>query len=525
MLGKSAEARGAELLPIAAIFAVAALGMLAVFSSCSFLFLLQEWVDDNLFLTIGRAIMRGAVLYVDAFDHKGLYLYLLYGVAAELNGLFPVQNPFFVMYLFEAAAATVYMLYLYRIARLYLEDVRLCGGIALLSGFLTYQSDAMYTGGSVEEFVLPLVVYGLYHGLLLARRGALQEIGTFFRSGMLAGLVLWSKFTLLGFWIGWCAYFGVLTWKRSGFAAALSRMLAVLCGMALVSVPVFVYFALNGALGAMFRSYFYFNLVLYPSSHTLAERFAGWASILCGMANGLAPSYVLAALLLLAGGCYAGMRGSDASVFAFAGSMWFFVYVGGVTLFYYYLPFYAFSALGLVAAAKLIFFVWERLPRRVPRMQRCVRFSASVAAFLCLIGGAACGAAYALDKGFVREYRLYYAPYSLAERMEGENPTLLCYYDYDRGLYALTDTLPFNKYYCLVNVPYEKFPELYEEQKSLVAAGIPDYVTVCEFNLPDAQARALLEERYEFVTSARTLRGEVVQLWQRKAEETPRKAN
>ena len=48
--------------------------------------------DSALFMTMGRAMVSGKVLYRDIFDHKGLYIFLVNGIGAlisrnSLNGL------------------------------------------------------------------------------------------------------------------------------------------------------------------------------------------------------------------------------------------------------------------------------------------------------------------------------------------------------------------------------------------------------------------------------------------------------
>ena len=51
-------------------------------SKSSPLYAFNDWMDANIFFTMGKSMLRGRVLYRDVFDHKGPVLYLLYGLAA-----------------------------------------------------------------------------------------------------------------------------------------------------------------------------------------------------------------------------------------------------------------------------------------------------------------------------------------------------------------------------------------------------------------------------------------------------------
>ena len=62
-------------------FALAAFVFLGIASRSSFLYPFNNWDDANSYLTMGKSLFNGKVLYRDVFDQKGLYLYFLYGLA------------------------------------------------------------------------------------------------------------------------------------------------------------------------------------------------------------------------------------------------------------------------------------------------------------------------------------------------------------------------------------------------------------------------------------------------------------
>ena len=56
--------------------------VLALCSKSSPLYAFNDWMDANIFFTMGKSMFRGKVLYRDVFDHKGPVLYFLYGLAS-----------------------------------------------------------------------------------------------------------------------------------------------------------------------------------------------------------------------------------------------------------------------------------------------------------------------------------------------------------------------------------------------------------------------------------------------------------
>ena len=60
--------------------------LLALCSKSSPLYAFNDWMDANIFFTMGRSMLGGRVLYRDVFDHKGPVLYLLYGLAGLVGG-------------------------------------------------------------------------------------------------------------------------------------------------------------------------------------------------------------------------------------------------------------------------------------------------------------------------------------------------------------------------------------------------------------------------------------------------------
>ena len=78
--------------------------VLILCSKTSPLFVLNDWMDANIFFTMGKSMLSGKVLYRDVFDHKGPVLYLLYGLGWLLDhtgftGVFVLELCAFALFL------------------------------------------------------------------------------------------------------------------------------------------------------------------------------------------------------------------------------------------------------------------------------------------------------------------------------------------------------------------------------------------------------------------------------------------
>ena len=77
---------------------------------------MNEWVDSNVYFTIGKAMLGGKVLYRDIFDQKGPYLFMAHSFAYLIS-----HRSFIGVYLLELALAFVFAYAEYRILLLYIE--------------------------------------------------------------------------------------------------------------------------------------------------------------------------------------------------------------------------------------------------------------------------------------------------------------------------------------------------------------------------------------------------------------------
>ena len=234
---------------------------LAICSQNSFLYLLNDWVDVHCFFTMGRSILDGLVPYRDLYEQKGPVLYFLYAIASMLS-----RDTFWGVYILEFITFGLFLYFSGKIAALYLGDSKIIFLMTALLATIIPVSSAFSHGGSVEELTLFTLVYSLYSVLKALQEERPLTFGEAVCNGICASVVLWIKFTIMGFYIGLCLF--VLVWyisKRYSLLTLLKTVGQFLLGVAIVSAIVFLYFGIHGALDDLFTVYFYNNLFLYPS--------------------------------------------------------------------------------------------------------------------------------------------------------------------------------------------------------------------------------------------------------------------
>ena len=79
--------------------------LMTLFSRSSFLYPFNNWSDTNVYMTIGREMLRGAVPYRDLFDHKGLLWYFIYAAANLIS-----TSSYLGLYLIEVLSFSFFLL-------------------------------------------------------------------------------------------------------------------------------------------------------------------------------------------------------------------------------------------------------------------------------------------------------------------------------------------------------------------------------------------------------------------------------
>ena len=455
---REGDAAGPERLSFA-IWAPLLLTAAAVITLCSKsspLYPLNDWTDSNCYFTVGKAMVHGKVLYRDIYEQKGILLYLMHTAA-----YFVSRRSFLGMWLWEIAAAAAFLIVSAKSLLLFAprRAVWLLPPVAAL----VYTLPCFVFGDLAEEFCLPLIAWALYTGLRALREERPLSRREWLWIGITSGCVLWIKYSMVAFYLGWVLVPAFEAVRRRD-ARSFGRMVCFTAlGVAAVTAPVIVYFAVNGALGDLWTAYFYNNIFLYHRSGD-APLFFRVVRNLLNTFQGAAPMYgsILLALPWLLG--RKDRRYAAQVILSMAALIMGTLNANQMHIYYAFI-----LAVYMPLACLPLLELWDGLCLSAPKMPaRTAAFAAAA-----LIVYTNCTNFYLLE--YSREELPQYRFSAVMERYD--DPTLLNYRFLDGGFYTVSGIVPEEKYFCVLNLP---LPEIKEEQDRCVAEGRTDFVVTMD---------------------------------------------
>ena len=449
---------------------------------------------------MGKGMMNGLVIYRDLFDQKGPYLYLLYGLAYLIS-----NKTFLGVYLFEILAAAGFLGFSYKIIRLYVSEFFGLLSIPFL-GAVVYSSKSFYWGGAAEEFCLPLLALSLW--LILRYFGKRDkkcpDTVTILTIGICAGIIMFVKYIMLGFYIG--AALSIIIWLIycKDFKGLLKTTGLFLLGILITFIPWLLYFGVNGALGDWYTAYVYNNVFIYNGlskedvsfSRSLYENLVKRAYYIL-IDNRVYPFFIMIGTL----GAFADRKRSliyKIGLFLMEAALFTGIFIGGGSVAYYAIPLMVFVPVGfgylLMAIGRICGYVCDK---RITSKSSIFRRRA-VAGVLCSVSvlfGAA--VAYSLSENvfFMKYSKNDIFIYEFADIIEQdglENPTLTVDNCLDPGLYLETGIVPSTKYFQTNGIGLQ---EMFNEQQRYISEGVTDYVLTRDM-IPTG-----IEEHYELVST------------------------
>lgn len=462
---------------------LAAVLLITLCSKSSPLYPLNDWVDANCFFTVGKSMLSGLLPYRDLWEQKGPFLYMLHAISAMIS-----YRTFFGVYLLEIAAAFGFLWYSYR-ACCVLTEKSMVLVLLPLMGALVFSSRPFAHGDSVEQLALAPLAYALYQGLLVVERKQPMRFGHAVAIGITSGMVFWSKYTLVGLYIGWILVVTLVTVKEAGMGALLRLFGGIFVGLLLITVPILLYFLLQGALSDLVQSYFIDNLFSYSRVDGEGNSLFSNLKTGYGIARAtLGLVFSMGALGLFWCLIYRPLRTFLHLLFQ-AFFLLFFIYIGGRFYVYYALPLAVFACIGCAALVEWSAVFWQRVfrnDREVPaetpqenrtREKRGERkaLSSFVQAGILTLAFAVSYATFFSPNAYLRGTARGELPqYRFAQQIQKkEHPTLLNYGFLDGGFYTVTGIVPNVRAFCRLNLPSS---EMEQEQEDAIREGRVDFI-------------------------------------------------
>lgn len=447
---------------------LAAACFLAICSRSSFLYPMNDWVDVNAYITLARAMHAGKRIYTDIYDQKGPLLYYIYYVLTAF------ENCYFAEYVLEVVCYGLFLFFAAQCAALYAKRAWTPYAVVLALAAVVPASNVFSLGGSVEELCLFMMMHPLYATLRAIRQKTFLTGKQAFLFGVYAGIILWIKYTMLGFYAG-LALFIAAWFLQARRYAALGRVIGCfLAGLAVVSALTVSYFVYHGTLGDLWTAYFYNNIFIY-SDAAESDGSRIFFVLKSGMKNTLTfarKNPVLAALLALGVADCLTFR-TDRKTMNFAEIFAVLLPMAGVAFFtlflgksydYYGLPLAVFAPFGVMLALKPAERLRLRLRPAVAGVLSAVLFAGALAADVRL----------SQSTELLLKSRDEMTQYRFAKIInQVEDATLLNYGFQDGGFYYAAGIVPENRFYMIMNIPLD---EMYEEQVASVEEGWTDFV-------------------------------------------------
>lgn len=432
-----------------------AVSFLLICSKSSPLYPMNDWVDVNFIFTIGKSLNNGTILYKEVFDHKGPLLYFLNAFAAWIS-----DTSYLGIWLLEIISITGFFFFSIKCVRLFTEKDTFLYVLLPLYALLVLTTDAFAHGGSTEELCLLPLTYSLYYFLKILNDKEIEQIEHFL-VGACVGFVFWTKYTILGMYIG--AYLTLLIHviiKKD--IKKFLNMLKNFAGFLIVTACIFIYFIANSALYDLWDVYFYCNIFLYNESTPLFSKIFTAITTVAG--SSLVNKLLFIPIYL--GFLWMFLKKKKESIFCIASyaTAGIFIFFGAA---YYYYTF------ALVAYAFLALYVGCEVLAMIFKDKYQSRYTLPpilISMILCA------GISYFLsDNTYLLQYKKEDMPqFKFAKIIhQVDDATILNYHFLDGGFYFAAEYIPENKYISFTNLPLE---EMAAEQNRIVENAEVDFV-------------------------------------------------
>ena len=208
--------------------------------------------DINTMLAMGNGLTHGIIPFIDIFEQRGPYMYVLHMVAS-----LPGKSLHWV-YLLEIINFYIIYRILHQIVRLKYQG-RYENLIAIAPLIFYMISPSIWYGASPEEFTIIPVIYTVF--IFLKYIMVTQEIPkkNLFLLGLGLSYILFLKYSIIGATVGLFIGYGLwLLWQRK-FADFIKTVSISVAGFITGALPVVLLYASQGKLFQFFHQYFIEN--------------------------------------------------------------------------------------------------------------------------------------------------------------------------------------------------------------------------------------------------------------------------
>lgn len=426
------------------------------------LFIMNDWVDLNAFLTMGKGWAHGLIPYKDLFEQKGPALYFVFNIASRIS------NSYFGIYLIEVLLFTLSLYLFYKIARQFLSNSTSLF-FCMASSMILTMNPYFKLGGSAEEIALPFIVYSIYLIFEFQKNDGKLTTIQYVLGGLSLSFLFWAKYTMIGSWVGFFLALAIVLLIKKDFRELIRAVLFSLIGFLSLSSLVVFYFYLKDALSDLIFSYFYFNIRLYPKNDGI-PLFGKLINSVIGFIQLMNRDYFLFTILTI--GLFTilfsrKMLKNNYTIFMYFAAYFSLItvqFIGGNFWPYYCLivfPFFCVSLLPLLEKFEdLTFNKFQVLLLSLVSLVLVMSFNKNITESKFFPHNSSIS----INRQDSEPAQVKFAKIINKEK----NPTLLNYGAVDMGFFQAADILPSNYYFIRQNIPHEKYPNIMNEQNKLI---------------------------------------------------------
>ena len=435
---------------------VVALITLLITSKNSFLYIFNDWVDANAFFTVGKSMFNKVIPYKDIFEQKGPLLYLIYGFGYLIS-----NKSFHGVFIIEVISFTVFLYYLHKIFSMSFNKKYSLVLLPYISMLITISGSFVH-GGSCEEFCFPFITISLYYYFKHFNKEELTKKEIII-NGLMAGCVFMMKYTMLGFWIGFCTFICINYLIKKEYKKIITFCLLFLLGMMIPFAMWLIYFLINGGVKEFIDVYFRLNMTSYTNEkkYGIVKKIIEILKYAYKEYKESKLFYGLIILPLLA--LFTKEKGKifRLSLVGLIYTTIFFIYWGLKVFVYYNLPIY------LLTSIIIVLFIIQILKKFIDKL---INKKYSIALIIILLINAIFQTyKNANYKEYMSKKKEDFVQYKYTEYMRNyENPTLLNMGFLDIGVYTTSGIIPNTRFFEVQNFDYEKFKDNLDEMKKYV---------------------------------------------------------
>ncbi len=416
-------------------------------SKNSFIYRFNTWVDANAFFTMGKSMVRGVIPYKEIFEQKGPLLYLIYGIGSLIS-----YTSFHGVFILEVISFTVFLYYVHKIFSMYL-DKKYSFILIPIVAFAITTTKAYTHGGSCEEFCLPYMAISLYYFIRHFKEKPLTNKEIII-NGLMAGIVLTMKYTILGFWIGFGFFIFLDLIIKKKIKESFMFCIKFLIGMSIPFIIFVIYFLITGGLKEFIDDYFIINMTAYPNSEKLTI-FRKLYRIARSVYRSINLNFPFIAPLIYAMPITVWFikdknKYLKFSLIGLMGFTFFFIYFGLKYYIYYIIPTTIFIVITLLGVVSILD---KYISKIINKKYMYIVFSIIFVLFGFL------SYYYSQNKDEIMLSRDSYFQYKYADYINKyDNPTLLNMGTLDVGVYTTSGVIPTTQYFEVQNFEYKLYP-------------------------------------------------------------------